>query len=272
MERLKYEHENVRILASRELFKFGIKMKLKKTPSKKYSPKKRCYKIDLNHLEDTEVQVGKDVIQVPKVYFKLVEFIKNHLQVEGVFRKEGSKVKERVLLKMLDSGYEIPEDTDPIVACAVLKVFLRTLPGKLVPHDVVPWFLAAAQLSDHSADAVCLCALLLPLRNVYLLVYLMQFFSEVTAHERENKMNAYNLAVVAAPNLFKDDVGTVEEIARHNAVFINIVKIFIEKSKSLGQVPACLLDKLDALHEEHNNATSKGLCRWVEKWRSFLTS
>lgn len=74
----------------------------------------------------------------------------------------------------MDSDYEIPDDTDVIEVCAVIKIFLRTIPGRLIPHDLTPWFIDASRLAEGSEEALSLCVLLLPLDNIYLLTYLME--------------------------------------------------------------------------------------------------
>lgn len=216
----------------------------------------------LEHLVMIDVDIGVATVPIPKVFRDLVEFVRRDMFEEGIFRKAGSKVRERALVKMLDSNYMIPEEASVIDACTVIKVLIRNIPGKLIPKDIAPWFLEAGKLeSKASAEALNLCVLLLPLDNLYLLVFLMEFFEEVAANSDQNKMTTYNLAVVIAPNLFATPSNiTLANQSALAGLALTITETLIKTSKHLGVVPAVLLNKLEELHEEL--ASKKTFCQW----------
>ncbi|CAH1126504.1 unnamed protein product [Ceutorhynchus assimilis] len=198
------------------------------------------------------VQAGSSTIQVPKVFRILIDVVKTNMKTEGLFRVEGRKTKEKAIVETLDKGDNMPDDVDAIEAASVIKKFLRNISGNLIPTDISQWFYEAGKVAPTKIDeALQLCVLLLPLRNLHLMVYLMEFFNEVTKQSGSNKMTSQNMAVVVAPNIFPEfksnDLQVQLEMSN---LTLTITKSLIEHQRDLPTVLAALTNKLETLNEE----------------------
>ncbi|XP_060526717.1 rho GTPase-activating protein 11A-like isoform X2 [Cylas formicarius] len=240
MDVLKNNCESIRILASRELNKHGINLKLKNLPRKKISVKRTCYGVAIRNLDMVDMILGKNKITIPKIFYNLCTFIGSDMNVEGIFRIEGSKIKQKNTIKYIDKQCRIPDDISIIEAGAVLKAFIRNLPDALIHQDYERWFVEAAKLpEDHIVEALLLAVFLLPLEHIYLLMYFMQ---EITTHSSTNKMDLHNMAIVISPNIFEQ---TNKVSAETSSIRCDITKIMMQHAKEIGCVPEKIIQKLD---------------------------
>lgn len=58
----------------------------------------------------------------------------------------------------------------------------------------------------------------LPDINRSTLLYLARFFNDVSTYQAQNKMTAYNLAVIVTPNLFRSRELTSKDLLNHGTL------------------------------------------------------
>uniref|UniRef100_A0AC35U432 Rho-GAP domain-containing protein n=1 Tax=Rhabditophanes sp. KR3021 TaxID=114890 RepID=A0AC35U432_9BILA len=129
---------------------------------------------------------------------------------QGLFRVPGNQHKVKRLRAALDCGAEREVEefvNDPHTICAVLKQYLRELPNKLFPSDLMDGYIRVAEIPQNTDEQANFIKYLLdemPKVNRDNISYLMKFLSVLTSHEKIVNMNASNLALVLSPNLFND--------------------------------------------------------------------
>jgi hypothetical protein len=95
-------------------------------------------------------------------------------------------------------------EANPHEVANCLKVILRNLSEPVCPFALYPRFrdLSKTQSKEDRFEEIIELLQLMPTLNRNLLIHLARFFSIVCSHSEDNKMPAYNLAVVVTPNLF----------------------------------------------------------------------
>ncbi|KAJ8938729.1 hypothetical protein NQ318_005583 [Aromia moschata] len=182
-------------------------------------------------VEDVKLKTGH-MLPIPPLVHDLCEFILENAATEGIFRKAGSSSRQADIKSKIDGKKLITtEELDVIDVAAVLKYFLRQLPSPLVPHSYHKLFIACYD-SDNTELNILLACLLLPIENLNLLTYMMQFFAQITAYSSLNKMTSYNLAVCIAPNIF----AVVDFSAEKFSKITGITKALIEGSSDIGDI------------------------------------
>ncbi|MFH4979759.1 hypothetical protein AB6A40_006468 [Gnathostoma spinigerum] len=127
----------------------------------------------------------------------------NGIDVEGIFRKSPKQTAIRVLRTQLDRGI-IPDFSQysPHVIAALLKEYLRAIPGKiLLSGNQELWMDAIAEgetVRRHSSVRKLLD--LLPSSHSTLLVALLRLLRSI-ARSKHSKMCTRSLAICIAPNL-----------------------------------------------------------------------
>ncbi|XP_047423547.1 protein FAM13A isoform X2 [Sciurus carolinensis] len=149
---------------------------------------------------------------VPTVVWSLVEYLTQHgLTQEGLFRVNGNvKAVDRLRLQF-ESGarVELREDADVCAAASLLKLFLRQLPGGVIPSALHPRFIQLFKDGRCDAQENSLRDLIkeLPDTHYCLLKYLCQFLTKVAKYHLQNRMHVHNLATVFGPNFFHVPTG-----------------------------------------------------------------
>lgn len=180
------------------------------------------------------------MVQIPKIFYDLCHFIKEHVEQEGIFKLEGNKTKQdKLRKKILKHQRWQSEDVDVIDVAALLKYFIRHLPGSLIPPVYAEVFLRCYNLDDR--ETLFLATLLLPTENLNLLSYLMNFFSDVAKFSNYNKMASINLAVCIASSIMPLCEFT-EEIENKT---IDMVNIFIQHSDAVGIIPPTVQEQIE---------------------------
>ncbi|KAK9978096.1 hypothetical protein ABG768_019864 [Culter alburnus] len=148
---------------------------------------------------------------LPLVLTHIVEFVEKHgLFSSGLFRVSGSVKRCLELRKSFDHG-DFPEfDTGDIPTLAsLLKLFLRELPGGLIPEPHMTNLLKVFRESKQEElnQAVRMILNSLPEEHFNVLCYLMFFLSRVAAESQLNLMTSKNLATVFGPTIFHVPLG-----------------------------------------------------------------
>ncbi|XP_023013253.2 inactive Rho GTPase-activating protein 11B [Leptinotarsa decemlineata] len=168
---------------------------------------------------------------VPRGLHEMCLYVLTHAEVKGIFRKAGSGEKQERIKNVLETcGKLVGGDLDVLDVAVVIKYFLKMLPTPLIPAEYQNLFLACEEHADRR-DVLVLSCLLLPVENLNLLTYIMQFLDQVASHSFVNQMNAYNIAVCVGPNImpvYKQEL--VKKV-------VTIVKVLIENSDLIGTVP-----------------------------------
>ncbi|KAH8852013.1 Rho GTPase-activating protein 100F [Schistosoma japonicum] len=203
----------------------------------------------------------------------------------GIYRLSGSKVAHDFITSELSrdiSAIDVTSDkwNDLHAVCGVLKTFLRNLPDSLFPKVMYQDFLAACRLPQREKRLLSIQRLLsimecYPCHPEYrahraTLRYLVTHLARVSAREGVNKMTAYNLALVFAPNLVQPCEDTPELLMSDSKYKIKLVETVIKYhawifSPDLGLESGCSVPPDSAedltLEIDVNTATSKNaLC------------
>ncbi|KAM9294054.1 rho GTPase-activating protein 11A [Gastrophryne carolinensis] len=192
-----------------------------------------------------------DYGNIPVFLVDVCRYLENYSHTEGLFRKSGSVVRQKLLKAKLDGGDDDLSDTPPCDVAGILKQFFRELPDPLLPLDLQDALCKAQQLaSDYEkASATMLISCLMPERTVSVLRYFFKFLQTVSMKSDMNKMDSSNLAVIFAPNLLQSEdnekiSGSTEKKLRTQAA---IVKMFIDQAEEIGCVPDFLLEKIPGM-------------------------
>lgn len=117
------------------------------------------------------------------------------LQAEGVFRINAENSQEEYVRSQLNKGV-VPREIDVYCLAGLIKAWFRELPtgvlDSLTPEQVV-----RCNKEDEYIELV----MLLPPMEAALLDWAINLMADVVQHERHNKMNARNIAMVFAPNM-----------------------------------------------------------------------
>lgn len=142
--------------------------------------------------------------RIPGVLSGLIAFIRNRgLQTEGVFRLSSKKALEEELRNKIDAGHPI-HLVDPIVAGALIKLWLRELPFQLTVDELYNEWISSAEDSDKLKE----CVQKLPKENRNILFELISLCVEIEKYSVFNKMQVSNLATCLAQCLFYKQVAS----------------------------------------------------------------
>uniref|UniRef100_A0A8C7XDG0 Rho GTPase-activating protein 20 n=1 Tax=Oryzias sinensis TaxID=183150 RepID=A0A8C7XDG0_9TELE len=124
---------------------------------------------------------------------------------KGVFRRSAGAKACRELRDRLDNGTDNPDiKHQPVfVIAAVLKDFLRNIPGSLLCADLYDQWMDTMEQEgeDQKMEAIQRLLPLLPAENLLLLRHLIAVLHCIQGNAQENQMNAFNLAVCIAPSI-----------------------------------------------------------------------
>uniref|UniRef100_A0A3Q4GZV9 Rho GTPase-activating protein 20 n=1 Tax=Neolamprologus brichardi TaxID=32507 RepID=A0A3Q4GZV9_NEOBR len=121
----------------------------------------------------------------------------------GIFRRSAGAKACRELRDRLDSGSEDAEITHQsvFVIAAVLKDFLRNIPGSMLCVDLYDQWMEAMEGGEERIPAVQRLLHLLPSENLLLLRHVIAVLHCIQGSADDNQMNAFNLSVCIAPSM-----------------------------------------------------------------------
>ncbi|XP_068071671.1 rho GTPase-activating protein 1 isoform X1 [Danio rerio] len=162
----------------------------------------KVFGVPLSHLRKT----GQMRQGLPLAFTHLVRFLEKHgLSTRGLFRVGGTVLRQYELRKCFDRGGFPKMSIEDVHSSAyVLKHFLRTLPGGLIPEPFMFELLKVFRMFRLSKRHKAVKKVLdtLPEENYNILCFLTFFLSRVAAESHANCMTTTNLSIEFGPILF----------------------------------------------------------------------
>ncbi|XP_067847469.1 rho GTPase-activating protein 11A-like isoform X2 [Heptranchias perlo] len=188
---------------------------------------------------------------VPQFLVDVCDYLEKHIHTEGLFRKSGSVIRLKALKAKVDRGEKCITVAPPCDVAGLVKLFFRELPEPVLPMELHEAFFRAQQLqNDERTSATILLSYLLPEKTADTLHYFLNFLKNVSLRSEDNKMDASNLAVVFAPNLFHSGDGS-EKITLLTEKRLHlqaaVVHTLIDNFEDIGRVPDFVLEKIPAM-------------------------
>lgn len=162
------------------------------------------------------------MVHIPSFVSKSTAYILNFIDLEGIFRKAGSKIRQREMLSRLDNGGELTDKDHGIDIANCLKTFFRDQPEPLIPFYFHDLFVRCVVLKKNRVEALLMACLLLPPIHLNTLAFIMEFLKKVASYEQLNRMGVVNLATVFGPNIMpvkEATMGAIQSrLETHNLV------------------------------------------------------
>lgn len=146
-----------------------------------------------------------------------------------------------VLQVRIDAGESV-SDAGVLDFAALLKQFLRELPEPLLTSHLQDAFLSCYDISPPSkrTAAVLLLCHLLPKHNLSTLRYICAFLHRVVSRSVHNKMDASNIAICLAPNIFHTSSACVAAVSDATKSMLtgqaSVVELLIDRADEIGVV------------------------------------
>lgn len=242
--------------------KFMRKINTSPKPKPKFSPSRsKVFGVPLKLLLNS-----KSTGCIPEIVSNLCHCLLKHgTEVEGIFRINGSAR----LIELFKRDLEFSPNTDlhptenvEIYALAgVLKLFLRELPGGVVPEEYTLKLIKTIKGDEEDAFE-CLEKLQemipsLPRENRRLLHYLCRFLNRIAANEPVNKMSCQGLGILFGPCVFRFDVRS--QGLRNQGLVNQAMTVLIQHCDAIFSVDR--LDETFALGDD-----------LVDSWRSAASN
>ena len=198
----------------------------------------RIFGLHLTQLEMVTLSVNDQLLSVPSFLKQAIEHLNEHVNVEGIFRRAGTQSRLKEIKRQAEEGIFNFSQYPVVDVASLVKSFFRDLPECLLSFALYANFIQAVKLETEKSqiDSVLNLCLQLPDPNLHVLIYLMNFLNNVTAHESSNKMSSYNLAVCFAPNIIYAKVNKINGTKLQLEEEQSVVKILIENSAQIGKV------------------------------------
>ncbi|XP_065071251.1 uncharacterized protein LOC135695948 isoform X2 [Rhopilema esculentum] len=202
---------------------------------------------------------------------KIMDHLKNHTEVEGLFRISGNKRRQEDLKDMLNKEGHSIDLTDKGFSqhdlTTILKQFLAELSEPLLTDCLYNCYKQVAEMDGKVSfrkrlTALQLLSLLLPpLNRLFFkkLVELLHLVSERTI----NLMTSKNLAVVFAPNIAsRTKISCLNDVNQNLEPLTEIIEFIIENSDQIFKVPDELFASRTGMKGgNYALATPKAFCR-----------
>ncbi|XP_038046616.1 uncharacterized protein LOC119720832 [Patiria miniata] len=189
---------------------------------------------------------------VPKFLVDCVQFLQDNIDCEGLFRKPGSRARQKDLQHIIENEGPIPTDAHVHDVAGLFKLFFRELPepllsGKLAEALLKCQQLLTAQEVHYTTQLLCLT---LPATYYHTLRYAMQFLKQVAGSVSSNRMDASNLALVMTPNLMgglkADKSGGTSATEKLLRLQTAVIRHLIENADDIGMVPDAVAERVES--------------------------
>ncbi|KAH0785226.1 rho GTPase-activating protein 24 isoform X1 [Histomonas meleagridis] len=168
----------------------------------------------------TMVNPNRVGLYLPIPYFisKAIKFIEENLDVEGIYRHNGSSVKYEETVELINQNKDV-EFTHCHDATGTVKLFLRTLSTSIIPPQNFEKLktLSSLPLEKQIEDLRSMIRLL-PISNYCLLAYLFAHLRRVLEHSGSNLMDARAISVCIGPSLVYSEEGNSNEAFTESSV------------------------------------------------------
>ncbi|KAG8126216.1 hypothetical protein E2320_021385 [Naja naja] len=229
---------------------YGIKLK-NRTGKRKASRSTavgggKLFGIPLHELPQVVCEYGN----LPCFLIEACQYLEEHIQIEGLFRKSGSVVRLKTLKNKLDKGEKCLSSALPCDVAGLLKQFFRELPEPILPYKLQEALIKAQKLdSEERNSATLLISCLVNEGIIETLRYFFQFLKKVSLRSAENKMDSCNLAVIFAPNILQ--LSEIEKISIHTEKKLRlqagVLQTLIDHAEDIGQIPKFILEKIPSM-------------------------
>ncbi|XP_007427317.1 rho GTPase-activating protein 11A isoform X1 [Python bivittatus] len=229
---------------------YGIKLKNRtgkgKAPRSTAAGGGKVFGIALHELPQVVSEYGN----IPCFLAEACQYLEEHIQTEGLFRKSGSVVRLKTLKNKLDKGENCLSSALPCDVAGLLKQFFRELPEPILPYDLQEALIKAQKLDrEERNSATLLISCLMNDRIIETLRYFFQFLKKVSLRSAENKMDSCNLAVIFAPNLLQSS--EVEKMSVHTEKKLRlqagVLQTLIDHAEDIGHIPKLILEKIPSM-------------------------
>jgi len=199
------------------------------------------------------VNIGEDFYcSVPKFLVDCANFLQQHLETEGLFRKSGSIQRQKLLKQKAENGEEF-KNVQPHDVASLVKQFFRQLPEPLLTVLLHDCFIKTQRMEDHGdqTEAVLLLCLLLPIPHLSTLQFTMRFLAKVASCSQHSKMGTSNLAIVLTPNLIhntkKEGNNASEKQLKEQTAVIDIL---LKNADDIGLVNEDIYERAKMIGDE----------------------
>ncbi|KAF0990684.1 hypothetical protein HZS_3850, partial [Henneguya salminicola] len=204
----------------------------------------------------------KLICNVPLFVIKTIIFIEDSsLEVEGLYRRSGSKQDVETLKLTFESDFDIDFNNlgfNVHVFTGALKTFFSTLPSSFIPVSFIPKILEATSQTDPNVriDQIKSVVETLPNPILTIFTFLMHHLARVYNCKEKNKMDARNLAICFWPSLIKNTMAVDIRAASlgDNLILCLFIHTIIENAfEILGECPKISSNEYSALDVEKKN-------------------
>ncbi|XP_034273808.1 rho GTPase-activating protein 11A isoform X2 [Pantherophis guttatus] len=229
---------------------YGIKLKnrtgKRKASRSTVAGEGKVFGIPLQELPQVVCEYGN----IPCFLVEACQYLEEHIQIEGLFRKSGSVVRLKTLKNKVDKGENCLSSALPCDVAGLLKQFFRELPEPILPYHLQEALIKAQKLdSEERNSATLLISCLVNEEIIETLRYFFQFLKKVSLRSAENKMDSCNLAVIFSPNLLQSS--EIEKISVHTEKKLRlqagVLQTLIDHAEEIGQIPKFILQKIPSI-------------------------
>ena len=180
--------------------------------------------------------------------YSLMYFLSLDIEIEGLFRKSGSKTRQAELVEHLSHGNLEIDLTDSTYSihdvCCVLKRFISELPEPLLTETLTDLLFETLNIQSvtHQVDVLRLLILLLPESNQTFIKDLFRMFDEIVKNSSKNLMTSSNLSTIFAPMFFFTAETSAEKLKDSLAKITNCLKLMIDNLDKIFIAPDAILD------------------------------
>ncbi|CAF3671287.1 unnamed protein product [Rotaria socialis] len=218
----------------------------------------RAFNVPLHQMDTISVKVENVDLTVPIFLRWCFDCIRRSIKHEGLFRKSGGSQRVKELMARIEDGPLTPSlspSNTVFDVCSLFKEFLRRLTYPLITYPLQDLLLDCFSMrslsSDKKVDIYLNILLLLPDEHLHALIYILRFLHEITLNERDNKMNAKNLAICVGPGIMRTAVeGKASVMTEQCATSVSdIVEVLIINAAKLGYVADSVYERSQMLLE-----------------------